>query len=405
MNSNKEISSRAGLFPSSPIRKLNPLADKAKNEGVVVHHVNIGQPDIPTPTEFMKGIRETEIEVLSYSPSRGKQGALRKLQGYYEDHDINLNLEDLMITVGGSEAGIFAFYIALEPGDEILIPEPFYTNYRGFAKMTGVKITPIPTTKENNFALPEGNKIEKLVSKDTSAILLTNPSNPTGRVFSEKEMKLVKQIVQDNDLFLISDEVYREFVYTDKEAISALNLKGIEDQTIMIDSISKRLSGCGARIGTLASKNEKIMQSALKLGQSRLSPPTMGQIGLAAFLDSPKYPKAIKDMVKTYGERRNVLLEELSKINGVDFGKPEGAFYIMLSLPVENAEKFVKWMLRDFRQDGETVMMAPGQGFYDSSEKGKSEVRLSYVLKKNTLSRVANLIKKGLKEYEAAGYP
>lgn len=400
MNSSKVISERAKDFPSSPIRKLYPLADKAKREGVKVHHVNIGQPDIPTPGEFMEGIRESEIEVLSYSPSKGIKYVLEKLLGYYEDQNVKLNPEDLMITTGGSEAGLFAFYIALEPGEEVLIPEPFYPNYRGFAKMTGVKITPIPTKEEKEFSLPDRERMRGLISNDTSAILLTNPSNPTGRVYSKEEMDSVKQIVKDNDLFLILDEVYREFVYTDKPATSVLNLDGLDGRAIMIDSISKRLSSCGARIGALASRNEKVMESALKLGQSRLSPPTMGQIGLANFLESSAYPSAIEDMVTTYKERRNILIEELSKIDGVSFGKPEGAFYIMVSLPVQNAEKFVRWMLKEFRHNGETVMLAPGQGFYSTPSKGVDQVRISYVLKKETLSQVADLIRKGLRAYQ-----
>ncbi|MBS3786820.1 pyridoxal phosphate-dependent aminotransferase [Candidatus Bipolaricaulota bacterium] len=399
MDRKPKISTRASSFPESPIRKLNPLADRAKNEGTKVYHVNIGQPDIPTPKEFLDGIKEAGIEVLSYSPSKGIRKVLESLAGYYSDQGININPEEIMITTGGSEAGLFAFYTALEQGSEILIPEPFYTNYRGFARMTGVNIKPISTERVNNFALPDTGEIENLITEETGALLLTNPSNPTGRVYSEREINTVKNLVRENDLFLISDEVYREFAYRDTRPVSAINLEGIENRAIMIDSISKRLSGCGARIGTLVSRNEKIMNAALRLGQARLSPPTMGQLGLARFLNSSSYPSAIEEMINRYEKRRDTFLEELDGIEGLRFGKPDGAFYLMVSLPVENAETFVRWMLTDFRARGETVMMAPGEGFYDTPGKGKDEVRLSYVLNRENLERVAELIEKGLTQY------
>lgn len=399
MSSRIKISSRGSNFPESPIRKLNPLADRAKNQGTKVYHVNIGQPDISTPERFMRGIRESNVEVLSYSPSKGIKNVLESLVGYYGDQQIELEIDDLMVTTGGSEAGLFAFYVALEPGSEILIPEPFYTNYRGFARMTGVDIRPIPTKRENNFALPDKEIIADLISEDTGALLLTNPSNPTGRVYTGREIELVKNLVLEHDLFFISDEVYREFSYGDTRPASALNLKGIEDRTIMIDSISKRLSSCGARIGTLASRNEDVMKAALKLGQSRLSPPTMGQLGLTSFLDSPDYSSEIEEMIDRYEARRDVLLDELGKIEGLKFGRPDGAFYLMVELPVEDAESFVRWMLTDFRDEGETVMMAPGEGFYNTPGLGKDQVRLSYVLNKQDLARVADLIDKGLTRY------
>lgn len=399
MVSRVELSTRAANFPESPIRKLNPLADRAKKEGAKVYHVNIGQPDIPTPERFMEGIRNSEVQVLSYSPSKGIKKVLESLVGYYRDQDIHLDIDDLMVTTGGSEAGLFAFYVALEPGSEILIPEPFYTNYRGFARMAGVDIKPIPTRRENNFALPEKKKIEELISENTGALLLTNPSNPTGRVYTERETEMVRNLVLENDLFFISDEVYREFSYGDTRPKSALNLKGIEDRAIMIDSISKRLSSCGARIGTLASRNEDVMKAALRLGQSRLSPPTMGQLGLSHFLDSPNYSSVIDEMIDRYEGRRDVLLDGLAGIEGLSFGKPDGAFYLMVELPVEDAETFVRWMLTDFRDDGETVMMAPGEGFYNTPGTGKDQIRLSYVLNKDDLVRVADLIEKGLARY------
>ncbi|MCF7890387.1 pyridoxal phosphate-dependent aminotransferase [Candidatus Bipolaricaulota bacterium] len=400
MHNPVNISARALSFPESPIRKLNPLADRAKDEGVKVYHVNIGQPDIATPDEFMNGIREADFDVLSYSPSKGIKKVLESLVGYYSDQGIKLGSGDLMITTGGSEAGLFAFYTALDQGAEILIPEPFYTNYRGFAQMAGVDIIPIPTERANNFALPDGEEIEDLITEETGALLLTNPSNPTGRIYSEKEINTVRNLVTKNDLFLISDEVYREFAYGDTRPVSALNLEGIEDRAIMIDSISKRLSGCGARIGTLASRNEEVMNATLKLGQSRLSPPTMGQLGLARFLNSPTYPSEIDRMIDRYEKRRDTLLEGLDRIDGLSFGKPDGAFYLMVSLPVEDAETFVRWMLTDFRDEGETAMMAPGEGFYNTPGKGKDQIRLSYVLNREDLERVTELMGKGLAQYE-----
>lgn len=400
MTDSLKISSRALNFPESPIRKLNPLADRAKEEGVKVYHVNIGQPDITTPEEFMRGIKEANIDVLEYSPSKGIRKVLDSLISYYNDQGIELSSDELIVTTGGSEAGLFAFYTALEQGEEILIPEPFYTNYRGFAQMTGVEIEPIPTERAKNFALPDQTEIENLVTEKTGALLLTNPSNPTGRVYTDREISAVRKVVSENDLFLISDEVYREFAYGDTRPVSALNLEGIEDRAIMIDSISKRLSGCGARIGTLASRNKKIMNAALRLGQSRLSPPTMGQLGLANFLNSSSYPQEIELMIDRYEKRRNTLLNELEGVEGLDFRKPDGAFYLMVSLPVEDAEDFVRWMLTDFRDNGETVMMAPGEGFYNTPGKGKDQVRLSYVLNRKNLERVAGLIGKGLAQYE-----
>jgi len=399
MKGETSLPERALAFPESPIRKLNPLADRAKDAGTKVYHVNIGQPDIPTPDQFMGGMKESEVKVLSYSPSRGIKSTITDLVKYYGDHRIELGPDELMVTTGGSEAGLFAFFVTMEPGQEILIPEPFYTNYRGFAGMTGVNIVPIPTREAENFRLPEKEEIEALISNRTGAILLTNPSNPTGRVYGEAELETVRELVLDHDLFFISDEVYREFVYGKGEVISSFHLNGIEDRTVMIDSISKRLSVCGARIGVLASKNESLMASATKLGQARLSPPTMGQLGLSSFLNSPAYPEAIENMVERYKERRDVLTEELAKITGVSFGKPEGAFYLMASLPVENSEDFVRWALTDFRDEGETVMMAPGEGFYNTPGKGEDQVRLSYVLNKTDLRRVAELIQEALAEY------
>ncbi|MBS3813270.1 pyridoxal phosphate-dependent aminotransferase, partial [Candidatus Bipolaricaulota bacterium] len=318
---------------------------------------------------------------------------------YYADNGIELDPDQIIVTVGGSEAGLFAFYVALEPGQEILIPEPFYTNYRGFAKMSGTEIAPIPSRAEDDFALPDRGVMQDLISKNTGALLLTNPSNPTGRVYTKKELERARDIALENDLYFISDEVYREFVYDGNEAISILQLKNIDERGILIDSISKRLSVCGARIGVIASRNREFNDAVSRLSQARLSPPTFGQLGLLNFLKSSAYPGAIDEMVERYRRRRDVLLEELAKIPGTSFSRPGGAFYLMVRLPVDDSEEFVKWMITDFRHKGESVMLAPGGGFYASEGEGSNEVRISYVLNRNDLARASELIGVGLYEY------
>lgn len=393
------ISSRALEFPESPIRKLNPIARKAEKGGAKLYKVNIGQPDIATPAEFIRGMQEADLDVLSYSPSNGIEEVRESLSSYYEDCGIDINPEELIITVGGSEAELFAFFVGLEQGQKILVPEPFYTNYRGFAKTSDTALSAIPTSPSEGFHLPSRESIEELIDDRTGAILLTNPSNPTGKVYSEQELSMVRDIAVENDLLFISDEVYREFVYDGRESISILQLEGTEKLGVMIDSISKRLSVCGARIGVIASRNERFMDSALRLSQARLSPPTMGQLGLVNFLNSSQYPDEIEKMVARYEKRRDTLLTALEDIPGVEFSWPHGAFYIMVKLPVRNAEDFVRWMITDFRHDGESVMMAPGAGFYNTEGKGESQVRISYVLNREDLRQVGNLIGMGLEEY------
>ena len=395
-----DISNTALSIPPSPIRKLKPLADEARNKGKEIYHINIGQPDIHTPEAFMEGVKNADVEVLSYSPSQGIDHVVEALKEYYKRHSINLETEELIITTGGSEAGIFALMATLDRGDEVIVPEPFYTNYRGFSKMVGGEIVPLTTRPEENFRLPEAEKIENLITPRTKAIMITNPSNPTGVVYKEDELEMLKDLVLENDLFLIADEVYREFVYGDVKTKSVLQLEGLEDNAIMTDSISKRFSACGARVGAIASRNKKLMKNVLHMAQTRLSPPTFGQLGMANMLRSRDYEQEMKDMIREYEKRRNTIMEGLNDIPGVVFGKPEGAFYIVVKLPVKDSEDFVKWMLTDFEENGETVMMAPASGFYGTEGKGSDEVRLSYVLREKDLSRCCQLIKRGLEEYE-----
>ncbi len=392
-------STRAAQFPESPIRKLNPLSEKAEAEGVHLYHLNIGQPDIPTPDEFFAGITDSDVDVLSYSPSPGLPEVREALVRYYGDHGIDLQADEIIVTVGGSEAGLFAFYVALEPGGEVLVPEPFYTNYRGFAKMSGTELSPVPSSAKDDFRLPDSKELDDLVSEYTGALLLTNPSNPTGRVYTKDELERARDVALENDLFLITDEVYREFVYDGKQARSIFQLDGIDDRGVMIDSISKRLSVCGARIGVIASRNRRFLDAALRLSQARLSPPTLGQLGLRNFLNSSEYPSAIDEMVRRFERRRDVLLDEVRDIPGVDFSRPGGAFYLMVDLPVEDADDFARWMITDFRHQNESVALAPGAGFYATPGKGKSQVRISYVLNRDDLRRAAELIGVALSEY------
>lgn len=394
------ISNTAGAVPPSPIRKLKPLADEAKRKGKKIYHVNIGQPDIHTPEAFMEGVKEADLDVLSYSPSRGIDHVLESLQEYYANHSIELEREELIITNGGSEACLFALMATLDEGDEVIIPEPFYTNYRGFSIMAGANVVPLTTRPEDNFRLPSREEIEDLVTSRTKAIMITNPSNPTGVVYNEEELRLLRDLVLDNDLFLIADEVYREFVYEGREVKSVLQLEGLEDNAVMTDSISKRFSACGARVGAIASRNEELMKNVLHMAQTRLSPPTFGQLGMASLLRSPDYDRAMREMIGKYERRRNTIMEGLNNIPDVVFGKPEGAFYIIVKLPIEDSEDFVRWMLTDFEEEGETVMMAPASGFYGTEGKGEDEVRLSYVLKEDDLDRCCQLIGKGLKKYK-----
>jgi aspartate aminotransferase len=375
-----------------------PLAERAKRGGKRIYHLNLGQPDIPTPKEFIKGFQDVP-EVLSYTPSGGLNEAVLALVEYYQDQAINISGEDLIITVGGSEAVLFAIMATTDWGDEIIIPEPFYTNYNSYAEIAGVRIKPLTTHAKDGFRIPPKEKIESLIGPKTKAILITNPGNPTGTVYTKEEFEMLKEIILTYDLFLIADEVYREFVYDGLRHISVLHLEGIEENAIMVDSISKRFSACGARIGALVSRNPAVMESVIKLAQARLSPPTLGQLGLIRFLRSAEYPQAVKEMIARFERRRDLLFEELKQIPGIDFIKPQGAFYITAKLPIQDTEEFSRWLLTDFELDGETVMLAPAAGFYKTPGLGRDEVRIAYVLNRERLRKAAAILKEGIAEY------
>lgn len=396
-----EISARAAQAPASPIRRLVPLADEAKRRGKKVYHLNIGQPDIPTPEPFMQGIREARIEVIAYSPSQGLPEAIEAMRAYYAEWGIELDHEEIIITQGGSEAVLFALNVTCDPGDEVLVPEPFYPNYNGFARLAEVRIVPITTHREDGFHLPPKGEIERLIGPRTKAILFSNPGNPTGVVYTEEEMATLVGLALEHDLFLIADEVYREFVYEGKH-ISVLSFPEVRDHAILVDSISKRLSACGARIGVLAARNREVMAAARRCAMARLSPPTLEQLGLAAFMSHPTHREIISAMIAEYRRRRDVLCEGLGRIPGIVFRKPEGAFYIMLGLPVDDAEAFVRFMLTDFPGD-ETVMLAPGEGFYRTPGLGRDEARIAYVLKEEDLRRACEILSEGLRLYQGAG--
>ncbi len=391
------ISKRGVDMPASPIRKLVPIADDAKARGIKVYHLNIGQPDIHTPEIAIEAIRKTERKILEYSHSAGIPEYRKKLVHYYKRFDIDVDKEDIMVTTGGSEAFIFAFFCCFNPGDEIIIPEPFYANYSGFANAMGINIKPITSKFEDGFALPAIEEFEKLITSKTKGIFICNPNNPTGYLYSKDELEQLRTIVLKNDLYLLSDEVYREFCYDDHKHMSALQLEGLEDNVILIDSVSKRYSECGIRIGALVSRNKQVIESAMKYAQARLSPPLLGQIAACASLDaSNEYAEMV---YKEYLGRRNVLVEGLNKIPGVKSLLPKGAFYTMAKLPVEDSDHFCQWILRDFQYENQTVMMAPGSGFYSSRYLGKDEVRLAYVLNEEDLKKALIVIEKALEAY------
>ncbi|HDC92155.1 MAG TPA: pyridoxal phosphate-dependent aminotransferase [Candidatus Acetothermia bacterium] len=395
-----KISARAAQAPTSPIRRLVPLADEAKRRGKKVYHLNIGQPDIPTPEPFMRGIREAPVKVVAYSPFQGLREAREAMQSYYADWGLELELDEIIITQGGSEGVLFALNVTCDPGDQILVPEPFYPNYNGFSRLAEVEIIPITTYREEGFHLPPKEEIERLITPRTRAILFSNPGNPTGTVYTRAEIEMLVELALEHDLFLIADEVYREFVYEGRY-IPILSFPEVHDRTIMVDSISKRLSACGARIGALVSKSPEIMAGAKRCAMARLSPPTMEQYGLIAFMSHPHRRGIIEGMVEEYRRRRAVLCSELKKIPGVVFREPEGAFYVILGLPVGDAEDFVKFMLTDFPGE-ETVMLAPGEGFYKTPGLGRDEARIAYVLNCDDLVRACELLKEGLKLYQEA---
>ena len=379
-----KISQRSVDMPASPIRKLAPFAADAKKRGIKVYHLNIGQPDLPTPEEGLEALKHVDRKVLEYSPSQGYPQYLEKLVGYYKRYDINLSVDDIIVTCGGSEAVQMAFMVCLNPGDEIIIPEPAYANYMGFACETGAKVRTITTHIEDGFALPPVEEFEKVINERTRAIMICNPNNPTGTLYSREELMRLRDLVKKYDLFLFADEVYREF---------------IEDNVIMIDSVSKRYSECGIRIGAFITRNKEVRAAAMKLAQARLSPPLLGQIVAEASLDAPQaYHKAVYD---EYIARRNCLVEGLNKIPGVFSPMPMGAFYTVAKLPVKDIDDFCRWCLEEFNYEGETVMMAPASGFYATPGLGKDEVRMAYVLKIDDLKRALVVLEKALEAYNA----
>ena len=393
------ISQRGVEIPSSPIRKLTPLANNAKARGIKVYHLNIGQPDLPTPESALDAVRKVDRKVLEYSPSQGFLSLRKKLAEYYSKYRIELSPDDIIVTSGGSEAVLFAFMTCLNPGDEIIIPEPAYANYMAFAVSAGAVIKTVPSSIENGFALPPVEKFEELITERTKAILICNPNNPTGYLYSRKEMNQIRDLVKKYDLYLFSDEVYREFIYTGSPYISAFHLDGLENNVVLIDSVSKRYSECGIRIGALVTKNKAVRDAVMKFCQARLSPPLLGQIVAEASIDGTEEYSA--DVYEQYVERRKCLIDGLNKIPGVYSPIPMGAFYTMVRLPVDDAEKFCSWCLTDFDYEGETIMMAPGSGFYATPGMGRDEVRIAYALNIEDLKRAVVILEKALEAYNS----
>jgi aspartate aminotransferase len=391
------ISNRAVVMPESPIRKLAPYADGAKKRGIHIYHLNIGQPDIHTPQPIFEAIRNFSSKVLPYGPSQGLLDLRTTIAAYFSRYDIGIEPENVFITTGGSEAIIFSFMVTCDVGDEVLIPEPFYTNYNGFAEMAGVNIIPLSTTVLNGFRYPTKDEIEAKITTRTKAILVCSPNNPTGTVYSRDEMETIAAVARNHNLFILSDEVYREFVFDGKTHTSALHVSGIEDRAIIMDSISKRFSACGARIGFVVSKNKLVTDNMLKLGQARLCPPTIEQYGaIAGFKMMDSF---MENMRVEYQQRRDVVFEELDKIAGAYAQKPEGAFYTVVRLPVADAEDFTRWMLSDFSVNKKTTMVSPADGFYATKGKGKDEVRIAFVLKSDDMRDAMRILKAGLEEY------
>ena len=393
------ISQRGVEIPSSPIRKLAPLANNAKARGIKVYHLNIGQPDLPTPESALEAVRKIDRQVLEYSPSQGFLSLRKKLAEYYSKYRIELSPDDIIVTSGGSEAVLFAFLSCLNPGDEIIIPEPAYANYMAFAVSAGAVIKTVPSSIETGFALPPVEKFEELITERTKAVLICNPNNPTGYLYSRKEMNQIRDLVQKYDLYLFSDEVYREFIYTGSPYISACHLDGVEENVVLIDSVSKRYSECGIRIGALVTKNKAVREAVMKFCQARLSPPLLGQIVAEASIEGTEEYSA--DVYEQYVERRKCLIDGLNKIPGVYSPIPMGAFYTVARIPVDDAEKFCKWCLTDFDYEGETIMMAPGSGFYATPGMGKNEVRIAYALNIEDLKRSVFILEKALEAYNA----
>ncbi len=391
------ISNRGQIVPPSPIRKLVPFSDEAKKRGIKVYHLNIGQPDIPTPENAIDKIRNLDMKVIEYSHSAGIPSYRKKLVEYYKRYGIDVSAEEMIITTGGSEAILFALMTCLDPGDEIIIPEPFYANYNGFAVAAGVVVKPIESFIEDGFALPPMSAFEKAITPKTKAIMVCNPNNPTGYLYSREELELLRDIVKKYDLYLFADEVYREFCYDGKQHYSVMQLQGIDQHVVLMDSISKRYSACGARIGVLISKNKELMGAAMKFAQARLSPPTFGQIiGEAAISTPDSY---LTGVLAEYVKRRDVVVNSINKMQGCFCPNPGGAFYAVARLPIDNADKFCQWLLEDFNFEGKTVMLAPATGFYSTRGRGKNEVRISYVLNVDDLKASMKCLEEGLKVY------
>jgi aspartate aminotransferase len=392
-----KVSVKADHMPPSPIRKLVPFAEKAKKEGKKIYHLNIGQPDIETPEVMLNAIKNSNIKIIEYSHSAGIESYRKKLAAYYQKFKMPVNFEDIIITTGGSEAIEIAMMTCFNEGDEIIIPEPFYANYNGFSCAAGLVIKPIRSTIESGFALPPIAEFEKMITPKTKGIMICNPGNPTGYLYTREELEALKTLVLKYDLFLLSDEVYREFCYDGKSYVSVMHLEGIENNVILLDSISKRYSACGARIGAMISKNKEVMSSALKFAQARLSPPTFGQIGAEAALETPQsYFDAV---TKEYTARRNFVIDSLNKMKGVFCPKPSGAFYCIARLPIDNADIFCQWLLEKFNHNGETVMLAPATGFYSTAGAGMDEVRIAYVLNLKDLGHAMACLDEALKVY------
>ncbi len=393
------ISERAQNMPSSPIRKLARYADSAKRNGIHVYHLNIGQPDIKTPQCALDAVKNIDLDILAYSPSQGNKTLRTKLVGYYSEYGIDLSPDEIIITTGGSEAIQFAYMACLNPGDEIIVTVPSYANYMAFAISAGAVVKSVKTSIDDGFRLPSVEAFEEQITPKTRAILICNPNNPTGYLYSRKEMCQIRDLVRTHGLYLISDEVYREFIYTKQPYISACHLEGIDNNVILVDSVSKRYSECGIRIGALITKNKEVRRAVMKFCQARLSPPLYGQMVAEASLSTPK--EYMAEVYEEYLQRRNFLVDELNKIDGVYSPTPMGAFYTMAKLPVDDAEKFCQWCLTDFSYEGQTVMMAPGSGFYTDPSEGRDEVRMAYVLNKEDLAKAMEVLRKALEAYNA----
>jgi aspartate aminotransferase len=392
-----KVSAKGKSMPESPIRKLVPFAEAAKKRGVKVYHLNIGQPDIETPEVALNAVKNFDQNVVAYSHSAGTLSLRKKLVDYYKTVDIDVDTEEIIVGAGASEALLFAFQTIMDPGDEVIIPEPFYANYNGFAKNAGIKVKPIFSSIETGFALPPIEEFEKNITEKTKAILVCNPNNPTGYLYSKEELETLRDIVKKHHLFLIADEVYREFTYDGHKHYSSMHLKGAEENVILIDSVSKRYSACGVRIGWMVSKNKEVMSTAMKFAQARLSPPTFGQIASEAAVDTPD--EYFEKVTAEYLARRNAVVEGINKIEGAYCPNPSGAFYVVAKLPIDDSDKFCKWLLEEFSYEGYTVMLAPATGFYSTEGRGKDEVRISYVLKLEDLRGSVKVLEEALKVY------